>query len=377
MPDRSYNLGGLPEHAREKNLFSGSLREGLISRYEQREDGRMAERVRRVDRIASILKDHGGRAKVRDIVRTLGESEDTEIGSSAIWVAIQGENSRLEELGKRRQFATKRNGDEEHGWISFTRNPDDDAVTVLEESIRKANEAVDSKIRKRLQDMDWRTFESTFLSAVLEKLGFQDVVTTQATRDGGVDARVTYQRGVVEARAIVSAKHWNKQSVPVSEVRQIRGIKGDEDTALIITTGRFTEDARADARPGQNQRVVFLIDGDRLVEICKQHSIGVRRRDLPQLLVVDELELSNDTDENEDADDVSEQPVGVQRLRDAMLGDDEKGLSIRDIAKLTGLEENTVKNYLSTDRRQSLLDRIREDPRTRARALKIVSKRRS
>ncbi len=350
----------------------------------------MPDRVRRVDRIASILKENDGRARARVIVVALRKLEGNDsLTNSSVWVAIQAENDRLEELGKKPLFATYRSG-EDWGWIRLDETGstagEGAEAAEIEQRIRKANDAVDEKIRQRLREMDWRTFESTFLAAVLEKLGFQNVEVTQATRDGGVDARVTYQRGLVEAKAIVSAKHWNgRQSVPVSEVRQLRGIQGDEDTAIIVTTGKFTDDARTEARPSQNQRVVYLIDGARLVEICRQHSIGVKRQELPALLVLDELALPGDEAEGEEDEtdgaveeqETEDRPGVVRRVREEMLGDGKRGVSAAELAQLLGLEESSVRTYLAGDRRRNLLERIRKEPRLRSQVLKIVTRRRA
>jgi restriction endonuclease Mrr len=343
-------------------------------------------RQRRVDRIIEILEGKGGRIRLRDLVRALAQAEgNDEIQNSAVWVAIQNENNRLDAQGKAPLFVTSRSG-EERGWIRL-QETDAEETDASEEAaelgrqVRAENAKLDKKIRERLESMNWRTFEASFLTAVLEKLGFQNVEITQATRDGGVDARVTYQRGLVEAKAIVSAKHWKpKAMVPVTEVRQLRGIKGDEDTALIITTGRFSDDARREASPSQNQRVVYLIDGNRLVEVCKQYEIGVRRHKLPELLILDELEMPSgeDAEEDEGGDGVEEpQGTRVQRIREEYLGDDERGLSVKELAKLTGLAETTVRTYLSSGRRRALFDRIREDPRVRDQVIRILERKRS
>jgi hypothetical protein len=69
--------------------------------------------------------------------------------------------------------------------------------------------------------------------------------------------------------------------------------------------------------------------------------------------------------------------TAVQRVRDEMLGDAEWGLSVDEIVRLTGYKLSTVRQYLSTERRQDLGDAIRDDPAVRARALAIVSKKRS
>jgi Restriction endonuclease len=238
---------------------------------------------------------------------------------------------------------------------------------------------VDEQLRIRLQKMDWRQFEDTFLTQVLEKLGFQDVQITQRTRDGGVDARVAYKRGIVEAHAIVQAKRWNsKSTVGDDEVRALRGTKGDEDTAIIITTAKFSQPAKDEARPGQNQKAVYLIDGDRLIEICKQYEIGIKRQALPPLLLVDEEEFDQEKGGEAPGSDPPTSSVGgVRRLRDEMLGDRDRGLTAAEIATLLGLKESTVTVYLTDpSRRQELGDRLREDPALRVRALQIVGQRR-
>lgn len=306
----------------------------------------MAER--RVDRIERRLRALGGRARLQSLLEELRREEKyPDLPYQNLYMAIQVENQRLEELGERTRFITSRDG-EERGWVrlreasEFVRGS---VASEIEARVHETNEAVDEEIRAWLQQIDWRTFESTFLTRVLEALGFQDVQITQATRDGGADARVAYQRGVVGARAIVSAKRWTTRTVPVDEVRMLRGVKGEEDTAIIVTTGRFSADAQNEARPGQNQRIVYLIDGDKLIEICKRNQIGVKKVPLPELLVLDPevareppvRDLSETVEEGAEPEELSERTsASARRFRDEMLGDAERGLSIAEVAELSG-----------------------------------------
>jgi hypothetical protein len=340
---------------------------------------------RRVDRVGQILEKYG-RLRVAEVVTRLREVEENPgLARAAIYLAVDAENERLKRLGQLRRFRTWGDGTEDRGWLSLESRSEFDPGTTaseIEARILKANSQVDEQIRERLERMHWRTFEDTFLTQVLERLGFQNVQITQATRDGGVDARITYKRGLVEARAIVSAKRWTtKNSVGTEEVHRMRGIKGEEDTAIIITTSKFSADAKREAKPGQNQRAVYLIDGDELVSICKQFSIGVKPASLPQLLVLDLDEMPIDEAEDaEDAegtegDDNGGSRSGTGRLRREMLGDGERGVSVDEIASLLGLKASTVGVYLS-QRKDELFDRMRRDPEVRERALRIVSRRR-
>jgi restriction endonuclease Mrr len=348
---------------------------------------------RRVDRIANVLEERNGRARIRDILTELRQRESNEaIAAAAIHVAIQAENTRLEKLGERPRFRTVRQG-EEWGWVRLEPASEFDPGSLanrIERTILDANKKVDEEIRSHLQKMDWRTFESTFLAEVLEKLGFQDVQITQPTRDGGTDARVTYKRGIVEAKAIVSAKKWSSRSVGVEEVRLMRGVQGNEDTAIIVTTGRFTADAQQEARPSQNQRIVYLIDGEQVVEICKRHYIGVKTAALPELLVLDEERFLSSEEEDEADEQLDEEPAaedeGIapggarhpRRLRESMLGDADAGLSVEEIADLVGLQPNSVRSDLCDEtRRRDLAERIRHDADARRRALRLIAEKRA
>lgn len=347
----------------------------------------MAER--RVDRIERRLRALGGRARLQALLEEIRREEKyPDLPYQSLYMAIQLENQRLEELGERTRFITSRDG-EERGWVrlreasEFARGS---AASEIEARVHQQNEAVGEEIRAWLQRIDWRTFESTFLTRVLEALGFQDVQITQATRDGGADARVAYQRGVVGARAIVSAKRWIARTVPVDEVRMMRGVKGEEDTAIIVTTGRFSADAQNEAKPGQNQRVVYLIDGEKLIEICKRNQIGVKMVPLPGLLVLDpevarEVPARDDSEAAEDWTESDDLPAGnglaISRIQDEMLGDPERGLSVEEVAEFSGYKVNTVRVYLyDVQRRKALGDVIRGDQKSHSRALALVSRRR-
>ena len=351
---------------------------------ERLKDCALAER--RVDRIERCLRALGGRARLQQLLEEIRDEEGKpDVSYQSVYIAIQLENQRLDELGERTRFITSRDG-EERGWIRLREKSDlAPAARDLEEQIKDKNESVGGDIRTWLQGMDWRTFESTFLTRVLEALGFQDVRITQATRDGGTDARVTYRRGIVEALAIVSAKRWTTTTVGVEEVRMLRGLPGNEDTAIVVTTGKFSADAQKESKPSQNQRAVYLIDGEQLVEICKRNQIGVKKVQLPDLLVLDP-EVTREPGAGEDTDEAPSESVcvpaeddisGPRRLRDEMLGDSVRGLSVEEVAKLSQYAVNTVRAYLSDPQERKKLGKaIREDEQARRRALEIVSERR-
>lgn len=338
----------------------------------------MAER--RVDRIKRLLQKSGGRARIQDLLEALrAQDPNPDLSYQAVYIAIQAENQRLREQGQAPLFETSREG-EKRGWVRF-RETSDDALNPVEkelkERIEKANKEIEDRIRKWLEAMDWRTFEADLLKQVLEALGFQEVEITRPTRDGGLDARVKYRRGIIEAQAIVSAKKWKPSAtVGVSVVRELRGAPGDEDTAIIVTTGQFSAEAQNEAKQHQlGLRNVYLIDGATLVEVCKRHRIGIQERELPKLLVLDP-ELAGEPPAAE-LEEPEEAGPTVQRLRDEMLGDPERGLTVEETAKLSGYAVNTVRQYLLDHRRKLVGDRIRANEEARNRALQIISEKRA
>jgi restriction endonuclease Mrr len=369
-------VGDRPGDAKPVRFTIGSAEKG----------GQNVMAERRIDRIERCLRAHRGRARLQQLLEEVRAEEDNpDLSYQCVYMAIQQANQRSGELGQRSRFITSRDG-EDRGWIRLREESDFAQGSVardLDAKIKEKNERVADEIRTWLQRMDWRTFESTFLTRILEALGFQDVQITQSTRDGGLDARVSYRRGIVEARAIVSAKRWTSRTVGVEEVRMLRGLGGNEDTAIVVTTGRFSPDAQEEAKPGQNQRIVILIDGEMLIDVCKRNQIGVKKVQLPELLILDpELTRTAEDAENESSEPASvavpDDVSGVRRLRDEMLGDPEWGLSVEEVATLSGYALNTVRAYLADDRRRKWLGtKIRDDEQTRLRALEIVSQRRN
>ena len=114
------------------------------------------------------------------------------------------------------------------------------------------------------------------IATLLAEMGFDDVVVTPLSGDGGVDVRGNLIVGdVVHIRMAVQAKRWNGDVGP-SIVQQVRGSLGAHEQGLIITTGDFSpgarkEATRADASP------VALMNGKQLATLLAENEIGVRR----------------------------------------------------------------------------------------------------
>jgi restriction system protein len=110
---------------------------------------------------------------------------------------------------------------------------------------------------------------------LLREAGFISATVTGRTGDGGIDGLGIYRMSLVSFPVFFQCKRY-KGSVGAGAVRDFRGaMAGRGDKGLLITTGTFTGDAKAEAtRDGAPP--VDLIDGQRLCDLLKQYELGVR-----------------------------------------------------------------------------------------------------
>ena len=162
--------------------------------------------------------------------------------------------------------------------------------------IERHNAEIRKKLLVQLRKVKPEAFEA-LVGRLLVALGFEDVVVTHVSADGGIDVRGTLVVGdVVRTQMAVQAKRWKKGSnVRRPTVQQVRGSLGVHEQGLIITTSGFSPGAIEDAAK-PNATPIGLMDGGRFVELLVEHGIGVTRE--PQML----LELADLDTSFEDAE---------------------------------------------------------------------------
>lgn len=125
---------------------------------------------------------------------------------------------------------------------------------------------------------------------LLRESGFVHAEVTGRSGDGGIDGKgIARMAGVLSFHVVFQCKRY-QGAVSSSQVRDFRGaMVGRADKGLLITTGRFSRDAVAEATR-EGAPPIDLIDGDRLADMLKSLKLGVRT-ELVERVTVDEAWL--------------------------------------------------------------------------------------
>jgi len=129
-----------------------------------------------------------------------------------------------------------------------------------------------SKRPSRAASMGWREFER-LVGEAFRRSGFTVTGFGGNGRDGGVDLGLM-KNG---ARFLVHCKHWRKQQVGVTVVRELHGVIAalSANGGYVITGGQFTREAREFAE----STAIQLIDGAALdALISSVHSQTAQHR---------------------------------------------------------------------------------------------------
>ncbi len=111
---------------------------------------------------------------------------------------------------------------------------------------------------------------------LLTEIGIHDISITGGSGDQGIDGKgIVKLNDVVSLNLVFQCKKY-KETVSPHHVRDFRGaMQGRGEKGLIITTGRFTKDAKNEAnRDGVTP--IELIDGERLVDLFEKHRLGLK-----------------------------------------------------------------------------------------------------
>ena len=119
----------------------------------------------------------------------------------------------------------------------------------------------------------WR---SAPVEDLLTEIGITEIIITGGSGDQGIGGKgVVKLNDVVSLNIVFQCKRY-RETVSPHHVRDFRGaMQGRGEKGLIITTGRFTKEAKAEAsRDGVTP--IELIDGNRLVELFEKYRLGLK-----------------------------------------------------------------------------------------------------
>lgn len=113
---------------------------------------------------------------------------------------------------------------------------------------------------------------------LLRESGFEQVIVTGRTGDGGIDGQGILQvNPFVSFKVLFQCKRYTG-SVSVSQVRDFRGaMMGRADKGIILTTGTFTTEAQKEAvRDGVPP--IELVHGEKMLDMFESLELGLMPR---------------------------------------------------------------------------------------------------
>lgn len=143
------------------------------------------------------------------------------------------------------------------------------------ESIPTEDEEHSVGLISLIQNLPSSGFEK-LCKRLLTEIGINEIIITGGSGDQGIDGKgVVKLNDVVSLNIVFQCKRY-RETVSPHHVRDFRGaMQGRGEKGLIITTGRFTKEAKAEAsRDGVTP--IELIDGNRLVELFEKYRLGLK-----------------------------------------------------------------------------------------------------
>lgn len=165
---------------------------------------------------------------------------------------------------------------------------------------RRADEP-DSNIAEAENQTDWKdALLDTLLTIspdaferltqrLLREAGFSSASITRRNANGDIEGLGVYQLSLLSFPVFFQCTRYSG-SVGAGAVRDFRGaMSGRGEKGLLITTGTFTGDARAESKR-DGAPPIDLVDGDRLCELLKEHGLGVQST----TRVIEDVEIRHD-----------------------------------------------------------------------------------
>lgn len=208
----------------------------------------------------------------KGILHTNGQTPE-----ATMYAQVLMENKRRENRAEQPRFLCPGKG-----MIGLTEWKNNGPAAQIEES----NRIVKEQLLVKLHDMRPEKFEE-LVTRVFSALGFSDTMTTQYTKDGGVDVRgVMEVEGLIKQPVSVQVKR-QRVNVGAPIVDALRGALRVGEHGVVVTTSDFSRDARKRAADSTKAAgIVDLINGHEFVDLMVTYGICVTRDRYNQLSIV-------------------------------------------------------------------------------------------
>jgi restriction system protein len=173
------------------------------------------------------------------------------------------------------QFAADRTNSS-NGTPSITTTEADENIAPSP-TLTSADNSYRTRLLDLLQALPPAGFER-LCQRLLREAGFEQVVVTGRSGDGGIDGQGVLQLNpFVSFKVLFQCKRY-VGAVTASQVRDFRGaMMGRADKGIILTTGTFTADAQKEAlRDGVPP--IELVNGEKLLDMFENLELGLKPR---------------------------------------------------------------------------------------------------
>jgi len=165
-------------------------------------------------------------------------------------------------------------------WVEIHQKPrktksENEVIDEIEEAPEEFEKEKTPNLLEVLQSLSPSGFEKVS-QELLREHGFENVVVTGSSHDGGIDGYGTLELNpFVSFKVLFQCKRY-RGSVSRAQVGDFRNAMiGRAEKGIIITTGTFTNEAIKEAsREGAPQ--IELVDGAKLVEMFEKVELGVK-----------------------------------------------------------------------------------------------------
>ena len=172
--------------------------------------------------------------------------------------------------------------------------------------VKKHQLGIRAKIQAFLDAMDPYAFEH-LIKQLLEAMDYQNVEVTVPSGDKGVDVIADIELGITSVREVVQVKR-HRGRIQRKDLDALRGSlhRFNAVRGTIITTNDFAK-GTTEAAFERGAAPITLINGDKLITLLIQHSIGVRKKAI-EILEIDPDAFIGDDEETQDG---ASQPMGT------------------------------------------------------------------